>query len=117
MTSPLSSQHIVCPVAGSGQAITVVVVVLVVEVEVVVVVVVVTVVLVVPEDGGRYVTSSAGQRVESELSPVANAILSFTPLLLVRTEKANRTCVRPVGLIAASPAALSAPVDHAPSLV
>src|SRR5262249_56983297 len=81
------------------------------------VVVVTGVVVVVVVPGARYVTSSAGQSVESGLSPVANEIRSPTPFPLSCTENSNRTCVRPVGLIAASPAALSVPVDHAPLVV
>src|SRR5690349_4617836 len=67
-------------------------VVVVEVVELVVEVVVGTVVLVVV---GKYVTSSAGQRLEFMLLPEAKAIRSVTPFALVGIANAKRTCVRP----------------------
>ena len=62
-------------------------------------------------------TTSWGREAVVAWSPDAYRMRSMTPLSLSSSTKASRICVVPVLLMAASPAAPSAPLDHAPFAV
>ena len=62
-------------------------------------------------------TTSWGREAVVAWSPDAYRMRSMTPLSLSSSTKASRICVLPVLLMAASPAAPSTPLDHAPLAV